>query len=207
MNVVYFMEQKIMFHNIPHLITKRMKELIDLDSQDRENGTPLLERLRQIPPDSGKFISLLAASAPKGEIIEIGTSAGYSTLWLILACKNVGKKVKTFEMLPEKIKLAKETFKTTEVEPHVELIEEDARKHLKHINNVAFCFLDAEKEYYEECYNLVIPNLVKGGLLVADNVISHQEDLQPLLEKIIVDKRVDSLIVPIGSGLLLCRKL
>ena len=196
-----------MFHTIPSLITKRMNELIDLDSRDRENGTPLLERLRQIPPESGKFISLLAANAPEGDIIEIGTSAGYSTLWLVLACIITGKKVKTFEMLPEKIELAKETFKATKVGSHVELIAEDARKHLKHLNNVSFCFLDAEKEYYEECYDSIIPNLVSGGLLVADNVISHQEDLQPMLEKVTTDERVDSLIVPVGSGLLLCRKI
>ncbi len=196
-----------MFHKIPPLITERMNELIKLDARDREDGTPPLQRLRQISPESGKFISLLAAAVPEGELIEIGTSAGYSTLWLVLACKEAGKKVKTFEMLPEKIKLARETFKNTKVEPYVELIEEDARQGLKQLKNISFCFLDAEKEYYEECYNHVIPNMVKGGILVADNVISHQDDLQTMLDKVFVDKRVDALIVPINSGLLLCRKL
>lgn len=196
-----------MFHKIPPLITERMNELIKLDARDREDGTPLLQRLRQISPESGKLISFLAATVLEGELIEIGTSAGYSTLWLVLACKEAGKRVKTFEMLPEKIKLARETFKNTKVEPYVELIEEDARQCLKQLKNISFCFLDAEKEYYEECYNHVIPNMVKGGILVADNVISHQDDLQTMLDKVFVDKRVDALIVPIGSGLLLCRKL
>jgi len=184
-----------------------MNELIKLDARDREDGTPLLQRLRQISPESGKLISFLAATVLEGELIEIGTSAGYSTLWLVLACKEAGKRVKTFEMLPEKIKLARETFKNTKVEPYVELIEEDARQCLKQLKNISFCFLDAEKEYYEECYNHVIPNMVKGGILVADNVISHQDDLQTMLDKVFVDKRVDALIVPIDSGLLLCRKL
>ncbi len=196
-----------MFHEIPPLINERMNELIKLDARDREDGTPLLQRLRQISPESGKLISFLAATVLEGELIEIGTSAGYSTLWLVLACKEAGKRVKTFEMLPEKIKLARETFKNTKVEPYVELIEEDARQCLKQLKNISFCFLDAEKEYYEECYNHVIPNMVKGGILVADNVISHQDDLQTMLDKVFVDKRVDALIVPIGSGLLLCRKL
>lgn len=196
-----------MFHKIPPLITERMNELIKLDARDREDGTPLLQRLRQISPESGKLISFLAATVLEGELIEIGTSAGYSTLWLVLACKEAGKRVKTFEMLPEKIKLARETFKNTKVEPYVELIEEDARQCLKQLKNISFCFLDAEKEYYEECYNHVIPNMVKGGILVADNVISHQDDLQTMLDKVFVDKRVDALIVPIDSGLLLCRKL
>jgi predicted O-methyltransferase YrrM len=196
-----------MFHEIPSSILERMIELIELDAKDRANDTPLLQRLRQIPPESGKFLSLLAASAPEGEFVEIGTSGGYSTLWLTLACQKSGKKVITFEMLPEKIKIAKETFKKANVERYVKLIEKDAREGLTQIENISFCFLDAEKEYYEECYNQVIPNMVKGGILVADNVISHKNDLQPLVEKILADSRVDTLIVPIGSGLLFCRKI
>lgn len=72
---------------------------------------------------------------------------------------------------------------------------------------IAFCFLDAEKEVYGECYELVIPRLVAGGLLIADNAINHRETLQPMLERALADERVDALIVPIGKGELLCRKL
>ena len=82
-----------------------MKELEEADAKDRENDTPILKRLRQIPPESGKIISLLAASAPEGDYIEIGTSAGYSTLWIVLACQYLEKTVKTFEILPEKREL------------------------------------------------------------------------------------------------------
>jgi predicted O-methyltransferase YrrM len=183
-----------------------MKELEEADATDRENDTPRLKRLRQIPPESGKVVSLLAASAPVGEIVEIGTSAGYSTLWIILACQSLGKKVKTFEILPEKIKLAQETFRMTNVEHFVELIHGDARDHIDAIENISFCFLDAEKEYYDDCYDLIIPNLVKGGILVADNVISHEDDLKPFLERALNDRRIDSFILPVGKGLLISRK-
>ena len=181
--------------------------LEEIDSRDRNNGTPRLERLRQIPPETGKFLSILAACAPKGEFIEIGTSAGYSTLWISLACKLVGIKVTTFEILKEKIKLAKETFRKTNMEKHIELIEADARNYLNNYKNIAFCFLDAEKEIYEDCYDLVIPNMVKGGILIADNAINHYETLKPMINKALSDQRVDALIVPIGKGELLCRKL
>jgi len=196
-----------MFHNIPEKVRKRMEYLEEIDSMDRNDGTPRLKRLRQIPSETGKFISLLAASAPKGEFIEIGTSAGYSTMWIALACKLLGSKINTFEILKEKIKLAKETFKETDMENYIELIEGDARNYLKDYNNIAFCFLDAEKEVYEECYDLVVPNMVKGGILIADNAINHYEALKPMLDKALTDQRVDALIVPIGKGELLCRKL
>ena len=196
-----------MLHNIPELVKKRMKYLEKLDAEDRVNQTPRMERLRQIPPETGKFLSILAAGAPKGNFIEIGTSAGYSTLWLVLACMTRNCKITTFEILEEKIRLAKETFQQSILEKYVNLIEGDARDFLKAEKNVSFCFLDAEKEVYEECYDLVIPNMVKGGLLVADNAINLYDVLKPMIDKAISDKRVDALVVPIGKGELLCRKI
>ena len=196
-----------MLHNIPDVVSKRMKFLEDIDSRDRIDGTPRLDRLRQIPRETGKFLSILAASAPKGKFIEIGTSAGYSTLWIALACKLLRTKVTTFEILKEKVKLAEETFMKSNMEDYIELILGDARDYLNNYKNIAFCFLDAEKEVYSECYDLIIPNLVKGGILIADNAINHYETLKPMLNKALNDDRVDALVVPIGKGELLCRKL
>ncbi|HEC40639.1 hypothetical protein LCGC14_2096460 [marine sediment metagenome] len=196
-----------MFHNIPDKIKKRMLYLEELDSIDRNDGSTRLKRLRQIPPETGKFISILAASAPKGKFIEIGTSAGYSTLWIALACKLIGTTITTFEILKEKSKLAEETFKETNMEDHIELILGDARDYINTYKNIAFCFLDAEKEVYDVCYDLIIPNMVKGGILIADNAINHYETLKPMIDKALADDRIDALIVTIGKGELLCRKL
>lgn len=183
-----------------------MRELEELDIRDRSDGTPFLKRLRQIPPEVGRFIALLAAASPAGRCIEIGTSAGYSTLWLALACRATGRKVTTFEILDEKVALARSTFAAAEVGDIVELIHGDALKHLSACKGISFCFLDCEKEYYERCYEAVVPRMVPGGILVADNVISHQATLQPMVDRAMNDDRVDALIVPIGSGELLCRK-
>lgn len=196
-----------MFHKIPESIKKRMEYLEDLDNKDRIDGTPRMERLRQIPPETGKFVSILAASVPNGEFLEIGTSAGYSALWIALACKLNGNKLITFEILKDKAELARETFELTNVKDTVELIEGDARDYIPNYKNISFCFLDAEKEVYEDCYDLVIQNMVKGGLLVADNAINHYETLKPMLDKALADERVDALVVPIGKGELVCRKI
>ncbi len=196
-----------MFLNIPQPILDRMTYLEQIDARDRVDGTPRAHRLRQIPRDVGKFIALLAANAPRGALVEIGASAGYSTLWLTLACRQLGRKITTFEVSPEKARLARETFTAAGVADVVELVVGDARDHLTNYSDIAFCFLDAEKEIYGDCYELVVPNLVAGGLLVADNAINHYETLKPMLERASSDERVDALIVPIGRGELVCRKL
>jgi predicted O-methyltransferase YrrM len=92
------------------------------------------------------------------------------------------------------------------VEDVVELRKGDAREYLENVTDIAFCFLDAEKEIYGDCYDLIIPRLVTGGLLVADNVISHAEELQPLVDRAVADSRVDAVVVPIGKGELVCRR-
>jgi len=103
--------------------------------------------------------------------------------------------------------MARETFILTNLEDYIELIEGDAREYISNYKNISFCFLDAEKEVYEDCYDLVIPNMIKGGILVADNAINHYETLKPMIDKALADERVDALVVPIGKGELVCRKI
>ena len=88
----------------------------------------------------------------------------------------------------------------------IDLVPGDARARLSDYKKIAFCFLDAEKDVYQECYDIVIPNMVPSGILVADNVISHEEILKPMVEHTLDDERVDALVVPIGSGVLVCVK-
>lgn len=176
------------------------------DTRDRQDGTPHLQRMRQIVPISGRFLALQLAGAPQGKVLEIGTSAGYSSLWLSLACRLRGDTLTTFEILPAKVQLARETYRLTGLEDVIQLVEGDARDDLMQINGVAFCFLDAEKDIYRACYDQVVPNLVPGGLLVADNATSHPQ-LEPFLDYAQDDPRVDALVVTVGKGLLVARKI
>jgi caffeoyl-CoA O-methyltransferase len=192
-----------MFHHISQAMLARMRYLEETDMRDRQDGTPHLARLRQIPAETGRFLALMAAGGGNGRYLEMGTSAGYSTLWLSLA----GKPITTFEVLPEKAALARETFAQAGIADAVTLIQGDAREYLPDYQDVAFCFLDAEKDIYEDCYDLLVPRLVSGGLLIADNAVSHEEALRPFIQRVLADERVDALVVPIGKGVLVVRKI
>lgn len=195
-----------MFHDIPAAVVERMAFLEAIDAQDRLDGTPKVARLRQIPPETGRFLSLLAVSSPPGRVVEIGTSGGYSGLWLSLACRQRGDRLTTFDSDGEKSRRAQETFAAAGVREYVQVVLGDARQHLPGLDGIAFCFLDVEKDIYGECYELVVPRLVPGGFFVADNAISHQEELGDFVQQVRSDTRVDALVVPIGKGLLVCRK-
>lgn len=195
------------FNDIARPVLERMAYLEAREARDRTDGTPTLKRMRQVPPETGMLLALLAASAPRGKVVEIGTSGGYSALWLAQACQRRGDKLTTYELLPEKVELARETFAKAKIEDLVELVHGDARSKVKEFDELAFCFLDAEKEMYAEFYKLIVPRLIPGGILVADNVISHKDELDKFVDKARKDKIVDSIVLPVGKGLLVCTKL
>jgi predicted O-methyltransferase YrrM len=195
-----------MFNDLSADVLEVMHELEARDERDRDDGTPHLERLRQITPDTGRFIALWAASAPAGAMIEIGTSAGYSALWLAQACRLDGRSFTTFEILPAKARLARATFDRTALTDVVHLVEGDFLDHADEFTDVAFCFLDAEKDVYEACYDVIVPKMVPGAILIADNATSHREDLQPLIDRVLADERVDAMVATVGKGELVCRR-
>jgi predicted O-methyltransferase YrrM len=195
-----------MFQDVPEAVGRRMRELEAIDAADRKDGTPRSARLRQVVPDTARFLALMAASAPAGAFVEVGTSAGYSAMWIGLACRATGRKLTTIEFDPKKVTLARETLRVARMTDAVEVVEGDARQVLRTMKDIAFCFLDAEKEIYGECYDLVVPRMTAGGILLADNTIDSRDVLQPVLDRALSDPRVDAVNVPIGKGVLLCRK-
>jgi len=194
------------FHDMPQAIADRMAHLEEIDARDRVDGTARLQRLRSVLPQTGRLIALLAASAPDGRYVEIGTSAGYSTLWIALACRMLDRRVTTYEVMNEKAALARETFALCGVEGVVDFVHADARDHLGGLDDVAFCFLDAEKDVYDDCYEAVIPRMKSGGLFVADNAVNLAPQLQTMLGRALADDRVDAMVVAVDDGVLVCRK-
>jgi predicted O-methyltransferase YrrM len=196
-----------MFWDISGRIQRQMDYLEAIDRRDRQDGTPRSHRLRQVVPETGKFLALVAASALPGQWIEIGSSGGYSGLWISLACRMRQQKLITFEISADKVRLAEETFTAAGVKDFVTVIQGDAHQLLEGYSDISFCFLDAEKEEYLKFYELVIPRMVAGGWFIADNIINHGEVLKSFVEIVLNDQRVDALVLSHGKGLLLCRNL
>lgn len=119
-----------MFHDMPQPVLDRMRYLEERDARDRQQGAPGEQRLRQVPAETGRFLALLASSAPQGQFLEIGTSGGYSGLWIALACRERGARLTTFDVLETKVRLAEETFRVAGLEPHVQVVLGDAQQHL-----------------------------------------------------------------------------
>jgi predicted O-methyltransferase YrrM len=183
-----------------------MRRLEALDAEQRRLGVPTPQRLCAVPPETGRLLALLAASAPAGAMLEIGTSGGYSTMWLSRAAELRGQRVHSFEQSETKLAMARDTFARTEIGKLVEITEGDVRDHLPQCRDIAFCFMDHEKSQYIDCYEMLVPNMVAGGILAADNVLSHKDALEAFVNHVTADPRVDAVVVPIGKGVLLARK-
>ncbi len=126
-----------------------MSSLEARDTVDRSDGTPRAQRLRAIRPEVGAFLLTLALASRSRTMVEIGTSAGYSTLWLAAAAEHTDGRVITFEIDPAKVELARATFAAAEVDDRVELRATDGGVGLVSLAGIAdLVFLDAEKEDY-----------------------------------------------------------
>jgi len=196
-----------MFRDIPQAIEVTQGHLKALEAWRKAQGMERKRLLRQIPPETGKLLALLLANCPPGDAAEVGTGAGYSGLWLALACRATSRKLTTFELDPGKAELARQSFSAGDVLDVVELREADAIAGLRELQNLAFCFIDAERDMARDAYEIALAALPAGGVIAVDNAISHAQEFPQFLLDAEMDPRVDAVIVPIGSGLLVCRKV
>ena len=195
-----------MFHDLSPAMLARMAELEAIDVADRADGTPHNRRLRQIPPETGRYLAILAAGAPVGRVVEVGTSAGYSALWLSLACRQRGDELTSIDRDPDKLALARQTLELTGATDVVRLASGDALDILSGLDGVAFAFVDANRDVLAGCVELLADRLVPGGLIAVDNVVSHAAEIPGVVERILADPRLDAVVVPIGSGVLTARR-
>ena len=194
------------------MIDARARAVLDkLERQDtleRQQGVPRRQRLRQVTPEVGRFLHTLVLATQPRRILEIGTSGGYSTVWLATAARSVGSALSTLEIEPAKVKLATSNLGEAGVDDVVTIVQGDAFNYLRDCREpVDFVFLDAEKEHYLRFLELIVPLLPTGGLLVADNLISHAEDLVQFRRRAESDPRLSAIVVPIGRGELLAAKI
>jgi len=167
-----------------------------------------LEELNQqggqwnISRETGEFLYELILDKKPQVMMEIGASNGYSTLWLAMGARHVGAKFFTFEFVPDKVRDLVANLQKANLIQYVDIIPDDANKRLKRWQEkVDFVFLDGRKNEYLPQLKLLEPHLNQGALIVADNVISHKHVLEDYLYYVANDKKYQSELKDIGTGL------
>ncbi|NOZ27446.1 MAG: O-methyltransferase [Chloroflexi bacterium] len=183
-------------------IAKIIAELEERARRERERPQEVTSRMWALHPDSARFLHVLIQATRATRLLEVGTSFAYSTLWLADATRPNGGRVITCEITPERAAAARETLARAGLEDVVEIIVGDARETLKELPGpFDFVFLDADKRDYSLYLDLVLPKLLPGSIVVADNILSHADAVTAYLERVRQDPALESVLVPIGSGL------
>lgn len=171
------------------------------DAADRASGAPYTQRSLAVGPESGRLLFALVAPNAGCEVLEIGGSRGYSTIWLAAAARILGGHVVSLEQDPAKIEAWRANIAEAGLEEWTELVEGDALQTLPALEDgFDVVFLDAWKDDYERYFELVRSKLDPGGVVVADNVNSN-DTVKAYAAARQSDPTLVSVTVPVGSGL------
>jgi predicted O-methyltransferase YrrM len=175
---------------------ERFGEMNDSTIQDRPR------RMLNITRDTGEFLSVLVRAMSAGRILEIGTSNGYSTLWLANAARATGGIVTTVEHSAYKVAMAQENFSRSGLASYITLLHDDAGRVLAGSADASIdlVFLDSERPEYPGLWPDLKRVLRPGGLLVVDNATSHAEQVAPFMALVNADADLTTSLVPVGNG-------
>jgi len=172
------------------------------DANERAQGLPASERARAVAPTTGRFLFALVAPQTDCEVLEIGGSRGYSTVWLAAGARYLGGRVLSLESDPRKIEAWRRNIADAGLEEWAELVAGDAHETLATIDDVFdVVFLDAEKDDYERLFQAARSKVEPGALFVADNVLSHADPLAQYSAARQADPTLESVTLPLDRGI------
>ena len=172
------------------------------DADERARDVPREQRARQVARTTGQFLFAYVAPQTDCEVLELGGSRGYSTIWLAAGVRNLGGRVLSLESDPAKIEAWRANVEEAGLADWAELVEGDAFATLPPIGDVFdVVFLDAEKEQYEALFAEARTKLEPGAVVIADNVLSHVETLGAYSQARQADPTLESVTVPLDRGL------
>ena len=159
------------------------------------------QRMLNVTPEGGRFLWTLVMATRARRVLEIGTSNGYSTLWLADAARANRGRIISVEEDPSKVSMARENLARAELSPFVELVNSPACEALQGLSGpFHFVFLDADRASYPRYLAQLLPVLGPRALIVADNAVSHAAELDAYLRRVKSDPMLFSLTVPVGKG-------
>ncbi len=184
------------------LVEALKSELERFGEANDEATTERSRRMLNITRDTGEFLSVLIRATGAREVLEIGTSNGYSTLWLAEAARATGGSVTTVEFSEYKISMASATFARSGLGSVISLVHDDAGRVLQRSEAEAFdfIFLDSERSEYPRWWPQLRRVLRPGGLMVVDNAISHIEQMAAFTALVKADFLFTTSLVPVGNG-------
>lgn len=177
----------------------------ELERLGAENDGATAERARRmlnITRDTGELLAVLVRATTARRVLEIGTSNGYSTLWLAEAARANGGTVTTVEYSDYKVGLASANFARSGLAACITLVHDDAGRLLRRSapGELDFVFLDSERSEYPGWWPDLRRVLRPGGLLVVDNATSHAAEMAPFVALVTADPRFTTSLVPVGNG-------
>lgn len=179
-----------------------LSELERFGTENDRNSRERSKRMLNITRDTGEFLSVLVRATNARRVLEIGTSNGYSTLWLADACTATGGTVTSVELDHHKLQLAGENFERSGLTSLITLVSGNAADFLATTADSSYdlIFLDSERTEYPGWWTDLKRALCPGGLLVVDNAISHQEEMEPFVSIVHADSEFTTCLVPVGKG-------
>ncbi|HEX3454755.1 MAG TPA: class I SAM-dependent methyltransferase [Gaiellaceae bacterium] len=179
-----------------------MRRLEAEDAAEREQGLPSAQRARAIAPTTGRFLFALVSHHPGCDVLEIGGSRGYSTLWLAAGVRYLGGHVVSLEHDPVKTEVRRSNIEEAGLAEWVDLVDGDAFRTIPELaESFDVVFLDAEKDDYEALFQFAREKVEPGAIFVADNVLSHEETLGAYSRARQADSTLASVTVPLDRGL------
>ncbi len=183
-------------------VRRVLARLEEEDRAEREQGVARELRARQVERTTGQFLFSLVAPQTDCEVLEVGGSRGYSTIWLAAGVRYLGGRVLSLENDPRKCEAWHANVAEAGLDDWAQLVEGDANETLPAIDDVFdVVFLDAEKEDYERLFGLALGKVEPGALFVADNVLSHADTLGAYSQARQADPSLESVTVPLDRGL------
>lgn len=177
---------------------REKKILAVLDAMVKSHQTYL-----SVPVPDGKALRLLTEAAGAKNVVEIGTSTGYSGLWLCLALRSTGGHLTTFEIDHQRASMAREHFKEAGVEKLVTIIEGDAHEQVSTLKGpIDVAFIDADKGGYVDYLTKLLPLVRPGGLILAHNV----DMVADYMKAVTTSAELETILYMEGGGLAITLK-